>query len=101
MNPAEGGHPTHLIKKNMALVTQDHLVSARAVREHTDQVSHGAAGDKDRGFFSNAFCGNFLQTIDRRVFTEDVVSHFRPGHGVPHGVGRGRQGVASEVDEVH
>src|SRR4029077_12644503 len=67
----------------------------------SEEITHAAGGDEERGFLFENFCGAFLQAIDGGVFAVDVFADFGFGHGAAHGGSWFCDGVAAEIDGSH
>src|SRR5436309_1542108 len=76
----------------------DHYLTRTRVRDDAREISHRSGRNEQSGLATEHLRGALLQSIDRGVFDEDVVSDFRFGHRTPHFGGRPGYGVASEID---
>jgi hypothetical protein len=85
MDSAECGYATHLVKKNMALVSKENFITSVTVGEHTNQVPHGSTRNENCGFFSHSAGSSFFKTIDSWVFAENIISDLCLGHRFTHG----------------
>src|SRR5271163_1584537 len=65
-----------------------------------DDVSHGAGGDEEPGFFAENFGGALFQPVDSGVFAVNVVADFGFGHSAAHSSRGTSYGVAAEIDHV-
>ena len=100
LHTAEACRARDLIKEDVRLISDDRLIAALAVRKHADQVSHRAAGDKQRGFFAEC-CGRFsLKCVDRRILAVHVVTDFCRRHRRAHRWRRLGDSVAAKVDQL-
>ena len=84
----------------MRLVADDRLGAARAMREHRDQVAHGAAGDEQPRLLAHQRGGGLLEAVDGGVFAVDVVAELRARDRLAH-LGR-RQGyrVTAKINQT-
>jgi hypothetical protein len=62
-------------------------VPGRVWSLHANLIAHRSGWNKQRGFFVEEFRRAFLQPIDGRVFTINVVANFGIGHSAAHGGG--------------
>ena len=95
---AQRGRAAPLVLVAVSALADDEFVTPCTVTEQRQQVALGAAGAKDRALGSKEIRSEFLESIDRRVLPIDVVSDIGAGHDCPHGFGRLRDRVASQVD---
>jgi hypothetical protein len=63
-------------------------------------VAHGPRRNKDRGFFLENLCRQFVQPVHGRIFAVNVVRDLGFGHGAPHLRRWLRDGVTAEIDYV-
>jgi hypothetical protein len=82
-----------LVEHAVRALTGEDVVPGAAVREHRDQVAHGAARHEEGGLQAGQLRGAGLQGVHRGVVTEDVVPHDRLGHGPAHACRGARDGV--------
>ena len=82
-------------------VTQDDLIAAPAVRQHSDQVAHRAAGDEQPGFFAQALRCPLLQPVDGRILPEHVVANRCLRHSPAHLRRRPGHRVAAQINAIH
>ena len=97
----DDGMPGGLIQDDVALAAGDRLLAAPEMGELGDEVAHRARGDEEPGLLAEELGGPLLEGIDRRVVAEHVVPDLGRGHGAAHLGRRLRDGVGSEVDQVH
>ena len=98
---ANGGHAAHLVELDVRGLLADDLAKAGVVvgvGEDGDQVAHGAAGQKERGFLAGFLGRKLFQAVDAGVFAKHVVAHFGGGHSAAHGFGGLGNSIASQVD---
>ena len=50
------------------------------VQPYRDLVAHGTRRDEDCGLPAEDLCGLLLQTVDRWVFSVDIVTYLSVGH---------------------
>ena len=79
-------------------LTHQVFVTARTVGHQGAQVALRARGHEQGRLEAQIGCDAFLQGVDTRVVTEDVVTHLRAQHGLAHGGSGARDGVAAKVD---
>lgn len=61
-----------------SLVAEDHFgAPVGAPNKVADEVGHGAGGHEQGGLLAEQLRRLGLQSLDGRVFTEDVVTHLR------------------------
>jgi len=65
------------------------------MRHQRDEVGLGTAGHKQAGLEAQLVCEPFLQRIDGRVISVDIVADLRAQHGFTHSCRRLRDGVAA------
>jgi len=88
------------VADHMGTGLDDDLVARPGVQADGELVRHRAGGHEERGFLAEQPCRHLLQTIDGRVFAEDVVADLGRRHRLAHG-GRGlRHRIAAQVDHV-
>src|SRR5690242_15352587 len=63
----------------------------------SDEIPHTPRGNKQRRLFPKNLRRAFLQPINRRIFSVNVVPNFRLRHGAPHLCRGPRHRVASQV----
>ena len=95
------GMTGRLVDDEMVLAAGDRLLTAREVGHLGDEVAHRAARHEQAGLLAEQLGGAFLEGVDRRVVTEDVVADLGLGHRPAHGGRRVGDGVAAQVDPGH
>ncbi len=90
-----------LVVHDVAIAIADDFVALAGQRAQRDLVRHRPGRHPDRRLLAEQLGDALLQRIDGRVFAVDVVAHLSGGHRLAHARGGLRDGVASQVDEVH
>lgn len=75
----------------------DDFVPWLGVHFDGDLIAHHPRGNEECCFASEELSSVFLELIDRRIFTEDVVADFSLGHGATHRRCRLGDRIAAEV----
>jgi hypothetical protein len=99
-DPAQCGHSPLFEEEGVALVAQDDFFSSPAMGQKRHEIPHGSAGNEQGRFHSEPLRRNPFEPIDGGVFPEDIVSHFGPGHGPPHGRCGPSHRVASKINPL-
>ena len=85
----------------MGVGLEDDLVSALAVHQHGDEVSHGSRGHEERGLGSELGRRVILEFIYRRVLHLHIVAQPGAGDALQHLLGRQGDGVAAQIYGLH
>ena len=93
----EGRSSGGLVEEDVVLAADDELVAPLAVGEHGGEVALGARVEVEGRLLAGAPGHVLLKAVDGGVLTVDVVADLGGGHGLAHGVGGHREGVAAEV----
>ena len=100
-HPAQRSHAARFPAEDVAVFTQNGLVTPPGVGQHGGQIAHRAAGNKQPGLFADASRGQSFQFVDGRVLAIDVVADAGAGHRLAHRRRRPTDGVRPEVDSIH
>ncbi len=94
----ERRHHRHLPVEHMRPRLADDLLPMLGMQTNRNLVSHRAGGDEDRSLASKDLRSLLLQTVNRGVFTVDIVANLGGGHRLAHGWGWTGDGVAAQID---
>ena len=86
-----------LVEVDVVVAADDELVAAPTVGEDGGEVALGARGEEQGGFLAGEFGDVVLEAVDGGVLAVDVVADVGGCHGLAHGGGGHREGVAAEV----
>jgi hypothetical protein len=85
----------------VGLLPDDVLVSALAVRHHTQKIALGPAAHEQRRLLPEHLSGKRLEAIDGGILPVNVVAHLRGSHGGSHAFGGFGNRIAAQVDLIH
>ena len=86
--------------EDVGVEVEDDFLAGLGLREHGEEVAHGAGADEERGLLAQPLGRHRLQTLDGGILVPHVVADFGAGHGLAHLRGRPRHRVGAEIDEV-
>ena len=78
----------------------NHFMSWIRLCTKTELIAERARGNEERSAFSNHGGADFLEPVDGRIFSINVVTYIGIRHRFAHGRRRLGDGIASEVDHV-
>ena len=82
----------------MGLLADQVFVAPLAVRQQSEQITHGAAGHEESGFQAQIARQTLFQAGDGGVFAVDVIAQLGGQHGLTHGRGGLGDGIAAQID---
>ena len=83
-NAPESGQSATFPHVNVGLRVADQLISRLGLASHADLIGHGPGRYKQGGLFPKSFSDHGFQTLDRGIFTKNVVARFGSRHGGQH-----------------
>ncbi len=101
MDTAKRSRSALFEQKCVPQAADNDFITPTAMDQIADHTRHGAAGDKQGGFFAQPLGGHFFQPIYRRVFTKHIIAHLRLGHCLPHGLSWLGHRVGSQINNSH
>ena len=94
----EDSHGAHLVVEDVTALLEDHLLPGPCPDIDRDLVPHRSGRNEQGRLLAHVRGGDLLETANRRVFAEHVVTDLRLGHGPPHGGRRPGDGVGAKID---
>ena len=91
----------HLIHHDVRVGVANDLVTRRGMHGDRNLVAHRARGHEYGRFLADDLGRTLLEGVDRRIFTEYVVTDLGPVHGLAHFRGRLRDRVTAQIDRSH
>ena len=92
------GRAGTFIIQNVRILVENNLIARRRLRREAGLIAHCSGWNKECGLFAENFCNAFLQAVDGRILTKDIVADLRLRHSLSHSRGRLGDGVASQVN---
>ena len=93
----QGGH---LVVEDVAVLVQDDLVSALGMRHETHLVPLGSGCHEECRLFPEPLGGQRLEPGNCGILHEHIVADLGFGHRPPHGRGRSRHRITTEVNDL-
>ena len=90
-----------LVQDHVVLSAGDRLLTPAEVGELGDEIAHRPGGDEQPRLLAQQLGGPLLEGGDGRIIAEDVVADLGCCHRPAHLVGRLRDGVGPQVDQIH
>ncbi len=98
LNAAEHGCAALLVFVGVRVLANQVFVAAGAMCHQRRKIALGSGHEEQRALEAEAFSGDRLQAVDRRIITIDIVADLRRSHRRAHCGGRAGHCVAAQVD---
>ena len=101
LNAAEHRRATAFVLVGMALLADDVLIAALAMRQQAEQVALRAARDEQGRLLPQHLRDHRLELVDGGILPVNIVAHFGVGNDGSHLRGWTGNRIAAQVDRFH